>query len=128
MADLNTNDAIWMADLPGILSFDIQVGAELEEASIDVEDVDEVESHNMNLKEAKVDYVVIPRLLSSLVRSTSPSNSKYDSFSNNSNLDSTSFAHITDPWHRYMLNLPYNPAYNGSRPHHMMTYHYINRT
>ena len=58
IADLNTDDTVWMVDVPDTPLFDMQVGAKLEETSINidnvnsgsVEDVDDnyvVDAHNM---------------------------------------------------------------------------------
>ena len=92
MADLNIDDRVWMADVPCISLFDTQLGVELEEAIINVEDVDEVKAHNMDVEEANVDDVVIPRSISLSLGSTSPYTSNSFSFSDSSDVSPLNLA------------------------------------
>ena len=109
MVDLNTNDAVWMADVSDISLFNMQVVVELEETSTNAEDIIEVETHNMGAKDAMIDNIAV-------IHSISSSDSDYYSFPDSSNPDPTSFNHINDPWRRYILILPYSPDYDGPRP------------
>ena len=102
-----------MAGVQNIPLLNKQVGVEIEEG-INAKDIIKVEVHNMCVKDALVDYIIIICSLSLL-------DSDSSSFSDSYNPDPTSFSHTSNPWRLYMLNLPYTPNYDGPRPPSMST-------